>query len=266
MLAAPFPFFFSFLSFCLAFFSFFPSPTLARSRSQESFRSITRSYYRGAGGALLVFDIASRSSFDACASWLHDLRSWGEDDVCVLLVGNKADLVEGEAEDRDQDQDREGVVDEGPPGGQGDDGDEHDSGPRSRNSVEQPATPSGSGSERPTADALDLGSANDPTSTRRRRRQVTRAEATAWATEHGVAGYVETSAKSGRGVDAAFDALTREVHRRQQASRASVVGSKRSSSSRGAGSGRGPSSSLPKVLRLGSTEGGGGQGATNGCC
>ncbi|KAK4049718.1 hypothetical protein OIV83_003993 [Microbotryomycetes sp. JL201] len=66
---------------------------------QESFRSITRSYYRGAGGALLVFDISSRSSFDSCASWLEDLRAWGEPDLVVLLVGNKGDLINDNDDD-----------------------------------------------------------------------------------------------------------------------------------------------------------------------
>lgn len=60
---------------------------------QESFRSITRSYYRGAQGALLVFDITKRSSFAHLQSWLEEVRRQGTDNMSVLLVGNKADLA-----------------------------------------------------------------------------------------------------------------------------------------------------------------------------
>lgn len=41
---------------------------------QESFRSITRSYYRGACGALLVYDITRRETFNHLGSWLEDVR------------------------------------------------------------------------------------------------------------------------------------------------------------------------------------------------
>lgn len=60
---------------------------------QESFRSITRSYYRGAQGALLVFDMTKRSSFLHLQSWLEEVRRQGTDNMSVLLVGNKADLA-----------------------------------------------------------------------------------------------------------------------------------------------------------------------------
>lgn len=59
---------------------------------QESFRSITRSYYRGASGALLVFDVTHRSSFAHLPQWLADLREFGDPELAVLVVGNKADL------------------------------------------------------------------------------------------------------------------------------------------------------------------------------
>jgi len=63
---------------------------------QESFRSITRSYYRGAEGALLVFDVTHRSSFLQMDGWLDDLRAYCEDGVIVTVIGNKIDLVEGQ--------------------------------------------------------------------------------------------------------------------------------------------------------------------------
>ena len=59
---------------------------------QESFRSITRSYYRGAQGALLVFDITKRQSFQHLQSWLEEVRRQGTDNMSVLVVGNKTDL------------------------------------------------------------------------------------------------------------------------------------------------------------------------------
>lgn len=60
---------------------------------QETYRSITRSYFRGASGALLVFDISRRNTFNSVTSWLHDLRQIAEDDIVVVLVGNKSDLA-----------------------------------------------------------------------------------------------------------------------------------------------------------------------------
>lgn len=60
---------------------------------QETYKSITRSYFRGASGALLVFDISRRTTFASVTSWLHDLRQIAEDDIVVVLVGNKSDLA-----------------------------------------------------------------------------------------------------------------------------------------------------------------------------
>jgi len=45
---------------------------------QETYKSITRSYFRGASGALLVFDITRRTTFNSVTSWLHDLRQIAE--------------------------------------------------------------------------------------------------------------------------------------------------------------------------------------------
>ncbi|KAK2192936.1 hypothetical protein NP493_20g08043, partial [Ridgeia piscesae] len=42
---------------------------------QERFRSVTRSYYRGAAGALLVYDITSRETYNALTNWLTDART-----------------------------------------------------------------------------------------------------------------------------------------------------------------------------------------------
>ncbi|CAD0091669.1 unnamed protein product, partial [Aureobasidium mustum] len=60
---------------------------------QETYKSITRSYFRGASGALLVFDITRRATFDAVTAWLNDLRQIAEENIIVVLVGNKSDLA-----------------------------------------------------------------------------------------------------------------------------------------------------------------------------
>ncbi|XP_022012216.1 ras-related protein RABB1c isoform X2 [Helianthus annuus] len=60
---------------------------------QESFRSITRSYYRGAAGALMVYDITRRETFNHLASWLEDARQHANANKTIMLIGNKCDLA-----------------------------------------------------------------------------------------------------------------------------------------------------------------------------
>eukprot|EP01098_Paradermamoeba_levis_P005912 TRINITY_DN2460_c0_g3_i2.p1 TRINITY_DN2460_c0_g3~~TRINITY_DN2460_c0_g3_i2.p1 ORF type:complete len:307 (-),score=86.71 TRINITY_DN2460_c0_g3_i2:145-1065(-) len=64
---------------------------------QENFRSITRSYYRGAAGALLVYDISRRDSFNRLASWLQDARQHSNPNMTIMLIGNKSDMEEKRA-------------------------------------------------------------------------------------------------------------------------------------------------------------------------
>ncbi|OMP14312.1 Small GTPase superfamily [Corchorus olitorius] len=59
---------------------------------QERFRAITSSYYRGALGALLVYDITRRATFTNVKKWMHELKEYGNLDMVVVLVGNKSDL------------------------------------------------------------------------------------------------------------------------------------------------------------------------------
>ena len=107
---------------------------------QETYKSITRSYFRGASGALLVFDISRPATFASCAQWLQDLRQIAEDGIVVILVGNKSDLESG-------------------------------------------------------------------------RRQVTKQEAVEWCRANNVVRYVETSAKSGEGVENAFLEVAERIYR-----------------------------------------------------
>merc|ERR1712117_348077 len=59
---------------------------------QESFRSITRSYYRGAAGALLVYDITRRDTFKHLSRWLEEARQHSSSNMVIMLIGNKSDL------------------------------------------------------------------------------------------------------------------------------------------------------------------------------
>mmetsp|Transcript_7092 Transcript_7092/g.22709 ORF Transcript_7092/g.22709 Transcript_7092/m.22709 type:complete len:210 (-) Transcript_7092:161-790(-) len=61
---------------------------------QERFRSVTRSYYRGAAGAILVYDVTSRESFNHISSWLSDARALASPEIAIILVGNKIDLAD----------------------------------------------------------------------------------------------------------------------------------------------------------------------------
>ena len=60
---------------------------------QETFKSITRSYYRSAAGVLLCFDITNRKSFANIHTWVHEVREYGPTNSIILLVGTKADLI-----------------------------------------------------------------------------------------------------------------------------------------------------------------------------
>ncbi|KAI5078439.1 hypothetical protein GOP47_0006110 [Adiantum capillus-veneris] len=59
---------------------------------QERYRAITNAYYRGAVGALLVYDIARHMTFENVERWLKELREHTDSNVVIMLVGNKSDL------------------------------------------------------------------------------------------------------------------------------------------------------------------------------
>lgn len=61
---------------------------------QERYRAITSAYYRGAVGALLVYDISKVGTFENVERWLRELREHADKEIVVMLVGNKADLAE----------------------------------------------------------------------------------------------------------------------------------------------------------------------------
>lgn len=65
---------------------------------------ITRSYYRGAAGALLVYSITDRSSFLHIGDWLRDIRQHAEEGVSIIMVGNMRDLCEEEEGERGEEE------------------------------------------------------------------------------------------------------------------------------------------------------------------
>jgi len=141
---------------------------------QESFRAITRSYYRGAAGCLLVYDVTSRKSFLNARSWLAEVREHADPHVSCILVGNKVDLCE--------------------------------------DSVPSAAGPSLTSSSPPSANANATASQirsvrskniTSQSATKGKVREVTHAEAELWAKEEGML-FVEASAKSGLNVEQAF--------------------------------------------------------------
>ncbi|XP_015212274.1 ras-related protein Rab-37 isoform X1 [Lepisosteus oculatus] len=59
---------------------------------QERFRSVTHAYYRDAQALLLLYDITSKSSFDNIRAWLTEIHEYAQQDVVIMLLGNKSDM------------------------------------------------------------------------------------------------------------------------------------------------------------------------------
>ncbi|KAH9626292.1 hypothetical protein KSS87_013929 [Heliosperma pusillum] len=59
---------------------------------QERYRAITSAYYRGALGALLVYDVTKPTTFDNVSRWLKELRDHADSNIVIMLIGNKTDL------------------------------------------------------------------------------------------------------------------------------------------------------------------------------
>ena len=58
----------------------------------ERYKAVTTAYYRCALGALIVYDITNRDSFESCENWLRELRTHADPSIVPMLVGNKCDL------------------------------------------------------------------------------------------------------------------------------------------------------------------------------
>ena len=60
---------------------------------QEKYRNLTRQYYHDCHGAIIVFDITKKDSFDVIPKWIDELRNNGPKNITIIIVGNKSDLT-----------------------------------------------------------------------------------------------------------------------------------------------------------------------------
>lgn len=156
----------------------------------ERFRSVSRSYYRGAAGALLVYDISSRSTFDGLRTFLDDARALASPQLMVLLVGNKADL----AEENQFDLDEPSLMD-------------HSAITPSSVDSRSSGYPWGSINSRGTMPRMG----SHMRATVADGREVNAEESSRWASRHGIPVSVEVSALSGDGVDDVFSKLATSI-------------------------------------------------------
>ncbi|KAF4343264.1 GTP-binding protein ypt4 [Fusarium beomiforme] len=166
------------------------------SAGTERFRSVSRSYYRGAAGAILVYDLTSHASFRNLQPFLNDARALASPNLSLMLVGNKLDLTDT-------------LVDTSLP-------------PPTPTSVASNSTltsgmlGAGGSSYTSTATTRDRGASISTGSQQRATvapegREVTRAESSRWASTAGISVVTEASAFNGEGVDEIFERLARII-------------------------------------------------------
>jgi Ras-related protein Rab-11A len=59
---------------------------------QERYKSLTKAYFKGALGALVVYDITSKKTFENADKWISDLKNSSDKNISIILLGNKSDL------------------------------------------------------------------------------------------------------------------------------------------------------------------------------
>ena len=62
---------------------------------QDRFRSITKNYYKGAHGIILIYDVTDKKTYENVKAWIEQIREEVSDNVTIILVGNKIDDLEG---------------------------------------------------------------------------------------------------------------------------------------------------------------------------
>ena len=60
---------------------------------QEKYHALNKVYYNGARGALIVYDVTDKDSFERVKTWLAELRKYLDEDTPILIAGNKSDIV-----------------------------------------------------------------------------------------------------------------------------------------------------------------------------
>ncbi|KAJ5558115.1 hypothetical protein N7535_008328 [Penicillium sp. DV-2018c] len=157
----------------------------------ERFRSVSRSYYRGAAGAILIYDIASYASFNALPTFLMDARALASPNLSVILAGNKADLASDAALSDSEDYPRP------PPT------------PSSASSIQSSLPWDVNASIRSTS---LMGTGTRLTATRASEgREVSPEETSHWAAKSNIPVSVEISALTGEGVEEVFNRLARII-------------------------------------------------------
>lgn len=155
----------------------------------ERFRSVSRSYYRGAAGAILVYDVSSWRSFEQLQTFLNDARALAGPDITIILAGNKSDVVEGGAP---------------PPGA----GYSYASTPSSDYGL-PPPTPSSQSSL--SYNSYNSYSLNNHYTVAPEGREVSQEAASRWASANGIPVAVEVSALNGENVEELFNRLARMI-------------------------------------------------------
>ncbi|KAK6387570.1 hypothetical protein LTS17_000839 [Exophiala oligosperma] len=190
----------------------------------ERFRSVSRSYYRGAAGAILVYDVASLASFNALPTFLSDARALASPQLTVILAANKSDLADAS---RTQPQPMNGAAASstqlvGAAGQQQQHQQDQQtpsaSSASSRQSYfpyESGGTPGGgtpSGTTRSRADSLLLHTSSKWTATTSTEgREVPSDLAARWASQVRIPVTMEVSALTGENVDELFNRLARMI-------------------------------------------------------
>lgn len=163
----------------------------------ERFRSVSRSYYRGAAGAILVYDVSSWRSFEQLQTFLNDARALAGPDLTIILVGNKNDVETGEG------------IPVGLSSSQGANGggySSYGSTPSSESGLPLP-TPSSQSSRGTSLNAnLHASYTIAPEG-----REVPTETASRWAGQNGIPVAVEVSALNGENVEELFNRLARMI-------------------------------------------------------